>query len=97
MTQTDRAADPRSHQEGQRILVVADDLAVAQVPTRCPKRTGSPPVAVRGAGLAVDRLCGLEIGADLLRPRVLVPQVVTPTAWGVGHRFGPTGSAGGPR
>ncbi|MEV6231393.1 hypothetical protein AB0L88_26420 [Saccharopolyspora shandongensis] len=94
MTQTDRAADPRSHQGGQRILVVADDLAVAQVPTRCPKRTGSPPAAV---GLAADRLCGLEIGADPLRPHELVPRAVTPTAWGVGHRFGPTGSAGGPR
>ncbi|MEV5541524.1 hypothetical protein AB0L13_32235 [Saccharopolyspora shandongensis] len=97
MTQTDRAADPRSHQEGQRIPVVADDLAVAQVPTRCPKRAGSPPVAVSGPGLAEDRLRGIEVGADPLRSRELVRWAVTPTAWGVGHRFGPTGSAGGPR
>ncbi|MEV0083929.1 hypothetical protein [Saccharopolyspora sp. NPDC050642] len=83
MTQTDHAADPRPHQERQRIL---DDLVVAQVLTGRPGRTGFPPVAVSGAGQEPAEDDRSRSGS-----RELVPRAV------IGHRVGPPGPAGGLR
>lgn len=76
MTQTDRAADPRSQQNGLRVLVVEDDPTVAHVINGYLARAGFHPV------VASDGVTGLEL-ASQTTPDLIVLDVVLPGLDGI--------------